>query len=78
MDEEVIANEIIKYNKVIIYNPYATREGFANAVESRLMELGYKGQVIVKTVPTVTVSQASIDEQREEFHLQINDILELL
>ena len=77
MDEEKI-KELVKYDKVIIYNPYATREGFANALESRLIDLGYKGQVIVKAVPTVTVGQASIDEQREEFHLQINDIIELL
>ena len=77
MDEEKI-KALLNYDKVIIYNPYATKEGFANALENRLVELGYKGNIIVKTVPTVTVGQASIDEQRAEFKLQINDILELL
>ena len=77
MDEEKI-KKLVSYDKVIIYNPYATREGFANALETRLFELGYKGQVIVKTVPTQTVNQASIEEQRKEFGLLIEDILQLL
>ena len=77
MDEEKI-KKLVSYDKVIIYNPYATREGFANALETRLFELGYKGQIVVKTVPTQTVNQASIEEQRKEFGLLIEDILQLL
>ena len=77
MDEEKI-KKLLAYNRVIIYNPYATKEGFANALETHLFELGYKGEIIVKTVPTVTVNQASIDEQRKEFGLLIDDILKLI
>ena len=77
MDEEKI-KKLLAYNRVIIYNPYATKEGFANALETHLFELGYKGEIIVKTVPTVTVNQASIDEQRKEFCLLIDDILKLI
>ena len=69
---------LLSYNKIIIYNPYATKEGFANALECELVNLGYKGEVIVKCVPNVFVKQASIDEQREEFGLQIKDIIELV
>ena len=77
MDEARI-KELLKYNKVIIYNPYATKEGFAKALEDRLLELDYKGQVIVKCVPTVFVKQASIEEQRQEFGLTIEDILSII
>ncbi len=76
--DEARVKELLKYSKVIIYNPYATKEGFATALEDRLFELGYKGEVVVKCVPTVFVKQASIDEQRKEFGLAIEDIISLL
>ena len=72
------AKELLSYAQVIIYNAYATREGFANALEAYLLENGYKGKVIIKTVPTQFVKQATIDEQREEFGLRIDDIIDLI
>ena len=69
---------LLKYKRVIIYNAYATKEGFANALESELFANKYQGEVIVKCVPSVFVKQASIKEQREEFKLTVDDILELL
>ena len=70
--------ELLKYKKVIIYNAYATKEGFATALEDRLFEIGYKGEVVVRCVPTTFVKQASIDEQRKEFGLSVEDIISLL
>ena len=70
--------ELLSYKKVIIYNAYATKEGFANALECELYSSGYKGEVISKCVPTTFVKQASINEQREEFALRVEDILSLL
>lgn len=77
MDESKII-ELLNYKKIIIYNAYATREGFANALESRLLELGYKGKVITKTIPTQFVGQATIDEQRELFGIKIDNIIDLI
>lgn len=77
MDEKKVL-ELLGYEKVIIYNAYATKEGFANALESRLMSLGYKGKVIVKTVPTEFVKQATIEEQRELYGIKIDNIIDLL
>ena len=76
--DEKLAKELLSYKKVIIYNAYATKEGFANALEAYLLERNYSGKVISKTVPTVFVKQATIDEQREEFGLRIDDIIDLL
>ena len=72
------ASELLNYKKVIIYNTYATKEGFSNALESYLIEQGYKGKIISKTVPTVFVKQATIQEQREMFGLTIDDIIDLI
>ena len=77
MDEAKVL-QLLNYKKVIIYNAYATKEGFANALESRLLALGYQGKVIVKTVPTEFVKQATIDEQRELFGLKIDNIIDLI
>ena len=72
------AQELLSYKKVIIYNAYATKEGFANALEAYLLNNRYQGEVISKTVPTEFVKQATIDQQREEFGLRIDDIIDLL
>ena len=77
MDESKI-HELLNYEKVIIYNAYATKEGFANSLEAELMSLGYKGKVIVKTVPSEFVKQATIDEQRELFGIKIDNIIDLI
>ncbi len=77
MDEKKVL-ELLGYEKVIIYNAYATKEGFANALESKLMSLGYKGKVIVKAVPTEFVKQATIEEQRELYGIKIDNIIDLL
>ncbi len=77
MDEGKV-KELLQYSKIIIYNPYATKEGFANALESRLLELGYKGKVVIKVVPTTFVKHATIEQQREEFGLRIDDIIDLI
>ena len=70
--------DLLSYKKIVIYNAYATKEGFANTIEAELLSLGYKGEVIVKAVPTEFVKQATIEEQRQLYKLTVNDILELL
>ena len=77
MDEGKV-QDLLNYKKVIIYNAYATKEGFANALESKLLNLGYKGKVIVKAVPTEFIKQATIEEQRELFGIKIDNIIDLL
>ena len=77
MDDTKI-NQLLSYSKVIIYDAYATKEGFANALEAELISRGYKGEIIVRCVPTIFVKQASIDEQRKEFGLAVEDIIALI
>ena len=72
------AKELLSYKKVIIYNAYATKEGFANALEAFLLDNKYRGDVVIRTVPTEFVKQATIDEQRAEFGLAIDEIIDLI
>ncbi len=78
MDEEIISKEIVKYNRVIIYDAYSVENGFAQYLSVKLLSLGYKGEIIIKSIPDVFIDHASINEQLDEFHLQPEDILKLL
>ncbi|MBR0295354.1 MAG: 1-deoxy-D-xylulose-5-phosphate synthase [Bacilli bacterium] len=67
-------DSLLAYKNIIIYDAYATENGFARYLESILTEKGYKGNIILKAVPNTYVKQASVDEQREEFSLDLNSI----
>jgi len=77
MDEKAV-EELLKYKKIIIYNPYATAEGFANSLEAKLLESSYKGSIIKRTVPTAFIKQATIEQQRESFGLLPYQIIDLI
>lgn len=78
MDDEIISKELVKYNRVIIYDAYSVENGFAQYLSVKLVTLGYKGEIIIKSIPDVFVDHASINEQLDGFHLQPEDILKLL
>lgn len=77
MDEEAI-KELMNYSKVVIYDAYAVENGFASLLTTRLYSNGYKGQVIIKSVPDIFVEHASQKEQVAKFKLQPEDILEVI
>ena len=77
MDEMAI-KELLNYQKIIIYNPYAVETGFASLLSMRLLENKYQGEVLIKAIPDAFVKYASIEEQREEFGISVNDIEKLL
>ena len=78
LDDELISNEIIKNNKIIIYDAYSIENGFAQYLTAKLVSLGYKGEIIVKAIPDVYVDHATINEQLGKFALQPEEILKLL
>ena len=68
---------LLDFKKIVIYDAYSTVNGFASSVSSKLMELGFKGQVIIKAIPDTFVDQASVKEQEEMFGLEPKQIVEL-
>ena len=77
LDEDML-KEIMKFNKVIIYDAYATVSGFASFVSEYLLTNGYKGEVIIKAIPDTFVTHATIEEQLERYFLKPEDIAKLL
>ena len=78
MDEKLINEELLSYERVIIYDAYSTEDGFARSLAEKLMVLGYKGQVIIKAIPDVFVEHATQKEQLEQFGLSPEQIVKLL
>ena len=78
MDDKFIEEELVKFDKVIIYDAYGTEVGFAQALSQKLLSLKYKGELIIKSIPVVFVDHASIDEQLEKFGLLPKQITELI
>lgn len=69
--------EIMKYPEIIVYDPYSSNKGLTEIVASFLMENGYKGKAILKSLPDEFIKQATIKEQREEYHLLPSEIVKL-
>ena len=77
LDEEMV-RDAMKHSKIIIYDAYATVSGFATYLSEYLLTHGYKGEVIVKAVPDVFVSHATIEEQLKRYELLPENIVELI
>ena len=70
--------ELLKYERVIIYDSYSTEVGFANTLVANLVSKGYKGEVIVKAVPNKFINHSTIEEQRNELGISIDKIIDIL
>lgn len=77
LNEKVI-KDLLDYKEVIIYDAYATKYGFASMLAARMMELSYKGKVIIKAVDDAFVKQGSISDQLNKYNLSIKDISKLI
>ncbi|MCD8204919.1 MAG: 1-deoxy-D-xylulose-5-phosphate synthase [Coprobacillus sp.] len=69
---------LLNMKKIIIYTPYATKEGFALHVVDALNQLGYKGEISYVCLPTSFIGQAKVEEQMEMAHVTPYDVLKLL
>lgn len=77
LDEEWV-KKLLDYKRVIIYDAYSVIDGFPRYLSSRLLECGFKGEVIIKAIPDTFVGHASVDEQKAEFGLLVKDIVDLI
>ncbi len=68
---------LLAFKTVLIHDAYGTKEGFASRLESRLLELGFRGKIVLRTVPTAFVGSNCKEEQEKSFGLLSSQILEL-
>ena len=76
--DEKLIKRLLKYETIIIYNPYSTRYGLVNLISSTLMRFNYKGKVVTKCVDDKFVDHATINEQLDSMKINIKHIISLL
>lgn len=75
---EIDIDELTKFDKIVIYDPYSTIGGLVSKLTVNLSKKNFKGVISSFCVPDVFVKQASINEQLEEFGLLPQQILKKL
>jgi len=73
-----LITEISKYQNLVIYTPYETSNGFAQALIEEITIKGLKSNVFVKAVPLTFVSHKTVDEQLEEFNLLPSQVADFI
>ncbi len=75
LDENAI-DELLDYERIVIYDAYSTPEGFINALMSKLSQKQFKGLISPFYVKNEFVAQASVDRQLERFGLRPEQVIE--
>jgi len=70
------SKRLLSSSAVYIYDPYATAQGFGEALAALLAQEHYQGQVIIKAAPNVFVHHDNVDAQLAKYHLTVQDALD--
>lgn len=76
-DKNVLSS-LFNTKSVIISDSYGTEIGFPLLVKNALIDMGFKGEIITRGIPTSFIEQASISEQLSDFGLDCDSILALV
>ena len=71
-----LIEKLMRFDRVIIHDAYSTRTGFVDALLSALLESGYRGEVIVRSVPNAFIGSPSVEEVLGKNKLTPEDIVE--
>lgn len=70
--------ELLKLNKVIIFDPYGVEEGFPSALATTLLKCDYKGKLIIKAIPSKFIQHSLVEEQLADLNITIEDVIKLI
>ena len=73
-----LIKELLKQEKILVYDPYGTDNGFAANLALALLKENYKGQFKVKSVPNQFVNSDSYENQLSSFSLLPRQVEEYL
>lgn len=79
--DKALVKRLLNYQKIVVYTPYETKEGFALLLIHELVAAGFKQDVFVKAIPTAFINHASVKEQLAKFNLlpeQMRDYIKSL
>lgn len=69
-------SQLLSSGYIVIYDPYGTKNGFAETVLCALMECGYHGKVSAFALPCSFIDHASVQEQLSEHGLLVDQVFD--
>lgn len=75
---DIYIDDLKKYKKVLIYQSYATKHGFAYNLLEKLVSSNMSTEIILKCLPDEFISQGDINEQLKDLKLTPEDIINAL
>lgn len=76
LDENV--KKLLHYKRVIIYNPYATNEGFVNNLVKMLALYNYRGKILIVAIKQDFIKSGTIDEQMNDCQVSISHLIKVI
>jgi 1-deoxy-D-xylulose-5-phosphate synthase len=70
-----VLKQSLDYKNIIIYDAYATKEGFIEPVKLKLYELGYQGNIVTIGLPNVFVKKGSVIQQERRYHVDVESVI---
>lgn len=71
-------NQLLKYNEIVIYDPYANKSGFALHLENLLIENNYKGIIKIFAIDDFYYPHMAFKEQLEISNILPNNVFDYL
>ena len=76
--DKKMLDELLDFNRIVIYDPYSTQGSLVNLTSSYLLEKQFKGSLKAYFVPNEFVKQGTINQQLERYGLLPSQLIENL
>lgn len=77
ISEEIYSN-LLKFENIIVYDSYATENGFVESVKNYLFDKHYSGNFISFGIPNVFIQHDTIENQEKRYNVNVNQIFDYI
>lgn len=73
-----ILNKLLNYKNIIVYDPYAIKDGFSYHLLAKLNELNYQGKVTICAIESSFIDKGTILEQEKRCQVDLESLNNLI
>ena len=73
-----ILNKLLNYKNIIVYDPYAIKDGFSYHLLAKLNELNYQGKVTICAIESSFIDKGTILEQEKRCQVDLESLKNLI
>lgn len=73
-----ILNKLLNYKNIIVYDPYAIKDGFSYHLLAKLNELNYQGKVTICAIESSFIDKGTILEQEKRCRVDLESLNNLI